>query len=243
MFILGEDLKQKGNLPHAGNDFTSPVPTRNLTKGCYSAVNFEVTHRNIPVGHHLESLAHITSTILTLSSRLAALSFCWKKIDACWCNKCDEYFLMRIIKKKAYFVWGLRLSINERRTQEQEFFFSDIGVKIRHGFLQARHHSDGKVVCSLILISFEFLNIVNTAPPDLAGGKNKWVLVKLLGQLPVHCWYLMEDDHGRQGRSKLTATAQKSVKILVIRHYIDGVGSSASAKGLKNGKVDGEGGS
>jgi len=53
----------------------------------------------------------------------------------------------------------------------------------------------------------------------------------------------MEDGHGRQGRSKLTATAQKSVKILVIRHYIGGVVSFASAKGLKNGKVDGEGGS
>ena len=71
-----EDLKQKGNLPHPGNHFTLPVPTRNLTKGCYSAVNFEVTPKSIPVGHPLESRAHITLTILTLSSRLATSSLC-----------------------------------------------------------------------------------------------------------------------------------------------------------------------
>ena len=82
---LREDLKQKGNLPHAGNEFASPVPTRNLTKGCYSAVNFEVTHKSIQVGHPLRSREHITSTILTLSSRLATSSLCWKKFDACWC--------------------------------------------------------------------------------------------------------------------------------------------------------------
>ena len=186
-----EDLKQKGNLPHPGNHFTSPVPTRNLTKGCYSAVNFEVTPKSIPVGHPLESRAHITLTILTLSSRLATSSLCWKKFDACWCDDLIIsatnmiYLLTRIIKKRAYIVWRLRLWIDERRTQGEEFLLSDIGVKIRHGFLQARHQSDGKVVCCLILISLDFL----------------------------------EDNHSRKESSKVTETAWESVKILVIRHY------------------------